>query len=123
MQVLSLIRSRFAPVLATWISDPDALNATLERIVASRESQLADYQANVAMPLQKKLGKPPLEIAQEIVANVDLSDICSSVTIAVQGYVNLRLSPEWLAQCLMDAHADPDRLAIATVAKPKRRLV
>ena len=119
MRVLSLIRSRFAPVLDTWLPEPDALNAALERIVASRESHLADYQANVAMPLQKKLGKPPLAIAEEIVAKVDLTDICSSVTIAGQGYVNLRLSPDWLSRCLMDAHKDPERLAVAPVAMPK----
>ncbi len=119
MRVLSLIRSRFAPVLATWLAEPDALNAALERIVASREAGLADYQANVAMPLQKKLGKPPLAIAEEIVAQIDLSDICESVTIAGQGYVNLRLSPKWLAKCLMEAHADPERLAVAPVANPK----
>ena len=123
MRVLSFIRSRFAPVLATWLTEPDALNAALERIVASRESSLADYQANVAMPLQKKLGKPPLAIAEEIVSKVDLSDICDSVTIAGQGYVNLRLSPTWLAKCLMEAHADPDRLAVARVANPKTYVI
>jgi len=119
MRVLSLIRSRFAPVLATWLTEPDAFNAALERIVASREAGMADYQANVAMPLQKKLGKPPLAIAKEIVSLVDLSDICESVSIAGQGYVNLRLSPTWLAERLMEAHADPARLAVAPVANPK----
>ena len=123
MRVLSLIRSRFAPALATWLTEPDALNAALERIVASRESTLADYQANVAMPLQKKLGKPPLAIAEEIVSKVDLSDICESVTIAGQGYVNLRLSPTWLAKCLMETHADPDRLAVAPVTTPKTYVI
>lgn len=123
MRVLSLIRSRFAPVLATWLTEPEALAAALERIVASRESHLADYQANVAMPLQKKLGKPPLAIAEEIVSKVDLSDICSSVTIAGQGYINLRLSPDWLAKCLMEAHLDPERLAVAPAATPKTYVI
>ena len=123
MRVLSLIRSRFAPVLATWLDEPDALAAALERIVVSRESHLADYQANVAMPLQKKLGKAPLAIAEEIVSKVDLSDICKSVTIAGQGYVNLRLSPEWMAKCLMEAHSDPERLAVAPVSKPKTYII
>lgn len=123
MRVLSLIRSRFAPVLATWLTEPASLNAALERIVASRESHLADYQANVAMPLQKKLGKPPLAIAEEIVSRVDLSDICESVTIAGQGYVNLRLSPAWLAQCLTEALTDPERLAVAPILKPKTYVI
>ena len=123
MRVLSLIRSRFAPVLANWLTDQEALAAALDRIVASRESHLADYQANVAMPLQKKLGKPPLAIAEEIVAKVELSDICESVSIAGQGYVNLRLSPDWIAKCLTQAHLDPERLAIAPVTKPKTYVV
>ena len=123
MRVLSLIRSRFAPVLATWLNEPEALAAALERIVVSRESHLADYQANVAMPLQKKLGKSPLAIAEEIVSKVDLSDICSSVTIAGQGYVNLRLSPDWLAKCLMEAHLDPERLAVAPAVTPKTYVI
>ncbi|MFY8202496.1 MAG: arginine--tRNA ligase, partial [Pirellula staleyi] len=119
MRVLSLIRSRFAPVLAGWIDDPAALLAALDRIVPSREVQHADYQANVAMPLQKKMGKPPLAIAEEIVSKVDLSDICSSVTIAGQGYVNLRLSPQWIASCLTEAFADLERLAVTKVSSPK----
>ena len=123
MRVLSLIRSRFSPVLASWLTEPEALNSALERIVASRESHLADYQANVAMPLQKKLGMAPLVIAEEIVSKVDLSDICSSVSIAGQGYVNLRLSSKWLAKCLMDAHSDPERLGIAPVASPKTYVI
>ena len=123
MRVLSLIRSRFAPILATWLTEPEALASALERIVASRESHLADYQANVAMPLQKKLGKPPLAIAEEILSKLDLSDICSSVSIAGQGYVNLRLSPEWLAKCLMEAHLDPERLAVGLAANPKTYVI
>ncbi len=123
MQLLSLIRARFAPVLAQWLTEPEALNAALERIVASRESHLADYQANVAMPLQKKIGKPPLAIAEEIVSKVQLSDICTSVTIAGQGYVNMRLSAEWLAERLMDSHSDPERLAIVPIAKPKTYVI
>lgn len=123
MRVLSLIRSRFAPVLAAWIDEPAALVASLDRIVPSRESHLADYQANVAMPLQKKLGKAPLAIAEEIVAKVDLSDICSSVTIAGQGYINLRLSPEWLATRLSESHADQERLAVSKVDEPKTYVI
>ncbi len=123
MRLLSLIRSRFAPVLANWLTEPEALNAALERIVVSRESHLADYQANVAMPLQKKIGKPPLAIAEEIVSKVELSDICSSVTIAGQGYVNLRLAPDWLANRLMESHGDSERLAISPVVTPKTYVV
>jgi arginyl-tRNA synthetase len=123
MQVLSLIRSRFAKVLSDWLDDPVALNAALERIVPSRESHLADYQANVAMPLQKKLGKPPLVIAQEIVSQVELSDLCESVSIAGQGYVNLRLAPSWIGARLSESLADIERLGVSVITEPKSYVV
>jgi arginyl-tRNA synthetase len=103
MQILSLIRSRFSPVLSPWLSDPHSLQTALERIVPSREVALADYQANVAMPLQKIVGKPPLEIARTIVDSVDLSDLCCEVSIAGAGYVNLKMSDEFLGSQLQFA--------------------
>ncbi len=105
MQLQTLIRSRFAPVLSQWLSDPAHLQTSLERIVASREVALADYQANVAMPLQKIVGKPPLEIANTIVSELQISDLCSEVSIAGGGYVNLRLSDPFLEKGCDDAYA------------------
>ena len=83
MQILTAIRERFRKVLQELLSDPALVDASLERIVPSRDPSLADYQANIAMPLQKVLGKPPLEIAQGVVDRLDLSDICQSVSVAV----------------------------------------
>jgi arginyl-tRNA synthetase len=94
------------------------VEASLERIVASRDPALADYQANIAMPLQKVLGKPPLQIAQSVVDELDLSDICQSVSVAGAGYINLRLSPSWLASQLDEAYRD-ERLAVTRVESPK----
>lgn len=105
MQLQKLIRSRFAPVLKQWLPEEKALNASLERIVASREVALADYQANVAMPLQKLVGKPPLEIANAIVQSVDLNDLCADVSVAGAGYVNLKLSNSFLANACNEAYA------------------
>lgn len=122
MQILSLLRARFANALSGLIDDPKLLAASLERIVPSREPQLADYQANLAMPLQKPLGKPPLQIANEIVARLDVADVCESVSIAGAGYINLKLAPTWLASQL-DAALGDDRIGIAPVSQPKTYVV
>ncbi|MFM8397104.1 MAG: arginine--tRNA ligase, partial [Pirellula sp.] len=118
MQILKPIRQRFRTVLEKLLDDPALVESSLERIVASRDPSLADYQANIAMPLQKVLGKPPLEIAQSVVQDLNLSDICESVSIAGAGYINLRLSPSWLASQLEAAYRD-DRLAVTQVDTPK----
>ncbi|MFN7734024.1 MAG: arginine--tRNA ligase [Pirellula sp.] len=122
MQILSLLRARFADALSGLIDDPKLLAASLERIVPSREPQLADYQANLAMPLQKPLGKPPLQIANEIVARLQVADVCESVSIAGAGYINLKLAPAWLASQL-DAALGDDRIGIAPVSQPKTFVV
>jgi len=122
MQILAHLRERFSEALSSLLSDPKLLAASLERIVPSREPQLADYQANIAMPLAKPLGQPPLEIAKQIVDRLHLDDLCSSVSIAGAGYINLRLSPKWLAQQLANASQD-ERLAVGKAAAPKTYIV
>lgn len=61
-----------------------------------RRSNRADYQANAAMGLGKRLGKPPREIAAAIVAALELSGVCRKVEIAGPGFVNLDLEPAFV---------------------------
>ena len=54
-----------------------------------RPSQFADFQADVAIALAKKVGKPPREVAAKIVAALDLDGVCDEVEIAGPGFINL----------------------------------
>lgn len=118
MQLLNSIRARFTDVLSQWLTDPRELQTALERIVPSKDASLADYQANVAMPLQKLVGKPPQVIAQEIVAGIKVDDFCQEVAIAGPGYVNLRLSNQFLANLMQSAY-ESDRQGVEQSAAPK----
>ena len=122
MQILSLLRERFAAVLNDLIDNPQLVASSLERIVPSREPQLADYQANIAMPLAKPLGKPPLEIAKSVVDRLKLDDVCETVSIAGAGYINLKLSPKWMSRQLNDATCD-DRIGVERTTDPKTFVV
>jgi arginyl-tRNA synthetase len=122
MHILTLIRGRFAAALSEWIDDPQLQATSLERVVASREPQLADYQANIAMPLAKPLGKPPMEIAKSVVDRLQIDDLCESVSIAGAGYINLKLSRRWIAQQLDRAYQD-ERLGIEPTTDPKTIIV
>lgn len=122
MHILTLIRGRFAAALSEWIDDPQLQATSLERVVASREPQLADYQANIAMPLAKPLGKPPMEIAKSVVDRLQIDDLCESVSIAGAGYINLKLSPRWIAQQLDRACQDAS-LGIEPTTDPKTIVV
>ena len=61
-----------------------------------RPSQFADYQANVAMSLAKRLGRPPRDVAGEVVAHLDIDDVCEPVEVSGPGFLNLRLRDAWL---------------------------
>ncbi|XZE19932.1 arginine--tRNA ligase [Pirellulaceae bacterium SH449] len=122
MQLLNSIRARFTEVLSQWLTDPQELQTALERIVPSKDANLADYQANVAMPLQKLVGKPPLAIAQEIVDGIRVDDFCQEVAIAGPGYVNLRLSNAFLVNLMQTAY-ESERQGVEQTAAPKTYVV
>src|SRR5215472_495558 len=63
-----------------------------------RPSQFADFQANVALPLAKRLGMPPRQVAERIVAHLHVADVCDGVEISGPGFVNLTLASEWIAR-------------------------
>ena len=62
-----------------------------------RPSQFADYQSNVALPLGKRLGRPPREIAAELARHLDVADVCEPPEVSGPGFINLTLRDEWIA--------------------------
>jgi len=63
-----------------------------------RRSDRADFQADVALSLAKKVKKAPRDVAQELVKHLDLEGIVEKIEVAGPGFVNLTLSPSWLAR-------------------------
>jgi arginyl-tRNA synthetase len=72
-----------------------------------RPSQFADYQANVALPLGKRLGRPPREVAAEITRHLDVADLCTEAEVSGPGFINLTLRDDWIAGQASDQLADP----------------
>ncbi|MEV5830733.1 arginine--tRNA ligase [Spirillospora sp. NPDC052242] len=87
-----------------------------------RPSQFADLQANVALPLAKKLGRKPRDVANEIVANLDVADVVSKVEVSGPGFVNLTLADGWIAAEAQRALEDP-RLAVPAAERPQKVVV
>ncbi|MCW2917000.1 MAG: Arginine--tRNA ligase [Actinomycetia bacterium] len=83
-----------------------------------RPSQFADFQANVALPLAKKLGRKPRDIADEIVAKLDADDVFSSIEVSGPGFINLTLSDEWIAAQASAMRAD-ERLGVPQADPPQ----
>jgi len=90
----------------------DALGAAFGATYADadpliRPSSFADFQSNAALSLAKKLGKPPRDVAGEIISHLDVSDISEAPTVSGPGFVNFTLRSEWIAAATGSLLADP----------------
>ncbi len=86
-----------------------------------RPSDRCDYQANGVMALAKQVGRPPREVADEIVKACDLEGV-ASVEVAGPGFLNLTLSPQLLDSQLRSL-LDDDRLGRARTPAVKRVVI
>ncbi|MFZ1282895.1 MAG: arginine--tRNA ligase [Propionicimonas sp.] len=84
--------------------------------------QFGHYQTNLALRLAKAEGRPPREVAQRLVSQIDLADLCEPLEIAGPGFINLRIRADVLARVASQVLADP-RAGIATTASPQTVVV
>ncbi len=76
-----------------------------------RPSQFADFQANAALALAKRLGAKPREVAERLLEHLDVADVCLEPEVSGPGFVNLTLRPEWVADQVRALAAD-ERLGV-----------
>ena len=95
-------------------SIPSLLSARVEAVTGidpelrpATKPQFGHFQSNVALRLAKSEGKPPRDVAAEIVARLEIADLCEPPEIAGPGFINFRLKTEVLAQAVTDQLADP----------------
>ena len=87
-----------------------------------RPSSFADFQANVALPLGKRLGRAPRQVAAELAAHLDVTDMCAAPEVSGPGFINLTLRDDWIAAQASQMLNDP-RLGLEPVASPQTVVV
>jgi len=70
----------------------------------STDPKFGDYQANGVMALAKKLKTNPRKLAEEVVKNLDVSDICEPPEVAGPGFINLRLKTDFLGTAVVEIY-------------------
>lgn len=80
----------------------------------SAKVQFGDYQANGIMGVAKKLGQAPRQLAESVIAHLDLAGIASKTEIAGPGFINIFLDRQWLAEQTKQALTQP-HLGVARV--------
>lgn len=84
--------------------------------------KFGDYQSTLPLALAKPLGQAPRVIAEQLVAQLAVEDLCIVPTIAGPGFINLTLTPAFLAAQLVPMHGS-DRLGIDPVTDRQRVVV
>ena len=107
---LSILATRFETALRAAFGDEHA-----KTDAAIRRGQHADFQADVALGLARKLKKSPREVAEAIVANLDVAGIASKLEIAGPGFINITLDSDILSKTVRAVAADP-RLGVELAA-------
>lgn len=85
--------------------------------------KFGDYQANIAMPLGKQLGKKPREIAEAIVSQLGESELFEKIDIAGPGFINLTLTASALADAAMGLAGDPKLGTAAVFSEASKQTV
>jgi len=106
------IETRMRDAIASALPGIDP--GTIDPLVGpSRQPELGDFQSNAAMPLAKRLGSNPRELAAKIVAHADMGAVAEPLnedSIAGPGFINITLRTAALGAAL-DA-MDDDALGV-----------
>jgi arginyl-tRNA synthetase len=117
---LEQLKARFDKALTAAFGD--GMTGTDPMLVPASNPKFGDYQSNAALSLAKKLGKPPRAIAEQLVKNLDVSDLCAPPEVAGPGFINLTITPAYLESQLMAVQADK-RLGVPLAKTPQREVV
>lgn len=108
---------------------PSQLSARVEAVTGvdpelrpATKPQFGHFQSNVALRLAKQEGRPPREVAAEIVERLEVDDLCEAPEIAGPGFINFRLRADVLARVASDLITDP-HAGIVQADHPQRVVI
>ena len=87
-------------------------------VTATQNPQFGDYQSNAAMPLAKQLKRNPREVAEQLASAIRWAGLAETPTIAGPGFINFKLSDDFLGRYVAQVAADP-RGGVALTTEPQ----
>ena len=92
------------------------------KVTLSNRPDLCEFQCNGAMAAAKQYKKAPFMIADDVAARLQDVEMFASVESVKPGFLNLKLSEEYLAEYLREMQAD-ERYGCEKAAEPKTIIV
>lgn len=94
----------------------------LGRVTVSNRPDLCEYQCNGAMAGAKKFRKAPIAIAGEVAEKLQGSRVFSQAEAVAPGFLNLKLSEEFLRDYLRQMRRE-DKFGLEEPVKPRRIVI
>ncbi|MCF0122217.1 MAG: arginine--tRNA ligase [Lachnospiraceae bacterium] len=115
--------------LIEWISEEVAkafkkagYDSYYGRITVSNRPDLCEYQCNGAIAAQKAYQKASFLIAEDVAEVMDSSEVCEKVTVMKPGFINIKVSKQFLVEYLQQMYKDA-RLSSDLSSDPKSIIV
>jgi arginyl-tRNA synthetase len=97
-------------------------NEKYARVTLSNRPDLCEYQCNGALAAAKEYKKAPIAIANEVLQQLTKSTLFASKEAVIPGFINLKLSPDFIASYLNEMFDDA-RLGCEKVANPQTIMI
>ncbi len=114
-----IIEQRLQSALKTVLTDADTSTVLVR---PCPDPKFGDYQSNALMSLAKARKMNPRQLASDVVARLDVSDLCETVEIAGAGFLNFRLKASSVAATLQSA-ARGEHLFFEKSSRPRTVVV
>ena len=91
-------------------------------LTPATDRRFGDYQTNAALVLGKQRGENPRELAEKIVGQLKVGDLCEPPVIAGPGFINFTLQPGAVAEKTAGVLGD-ERLGVVETQSPQRIVI
>jgi arginyl-tRNA synthetase len=117
---METFQSLLAKKLSDALTAADLPNAG--ELTPATDPRFGDYQTNAALVLGKQRSENPRELAEKIVAHLDVGHLCEPPVIAGPGFINFTLRPGAVAEKTASILGD-ERLGVAEAESPRRVVI
>ena len=114
-----LIEQRLQTAVAAVLPDAD-LTTVLVR--PCPDAKFGDYQCNALMALAKARKQNPRMLAEQVIAQLDVRDVCAKVEVAGAGFLNFHLTAAAVEEALRSALAG-EHLFFARATQPRTVII
>jgi arginyl-tRNA synthetase len=119
MLPITIIEQRLQQAVGSVLPDADT-TSVLAR--PCPDARFGDYQSNALMSLAKARKMNPRQLASDVLAKLEVGDLCEKVEIAGAGFLNFRLKPDALGETLASA-ARGEHLFFDRTSRPRTIVV